>query len=642
MADEFAVIPFALQKDDPKLYALAAGLSMEVAAYLRECGVDVAIAAPGEQDEDSADVKLIAIAEEMDTQQVIEYVEMVAGENEVNKAVSGAIEIIDDDFESAGFILRLRAVNIAGGFELYSGQCKITPSTYKAEFSSCLKDIASVCQLESTDWQPSSDNFKAWVMAMQLSAYATLAGLHALKTEPSQVYELALTAAKLDSKQTRIREHLVDFIRHTELERQTDPKTAATTLETVCGKITPDWDSLFCYGILMMNASEPARAAKTFSLLLDDKFPPEGENKKADAAMMAGIAFNAAERWQEAQRALSVAMKDEENRVDAIVESAKSSAGLGEWTVAERLWQRAVELDPQNEDGWMNLATRAMDYGEIEKALKIFKKVSKLEEPSREAMATIADVFLQIGDLSDAVEVAKRFAEDLPGDALANIVLATAYNKNGRHKLALKSLEKAELCHGVAEFEPIIVRQRRFAKHPEIEELFKKSAANALDGDAAEAALELQGIVEKHEDFVEARYFLGVALRRDEKLSEAEQVFTQLLIDSDLPGCHKELTGICAVQGRSKEALAHAEAALEDMAGEDDPQLFTNLAAALMENDRIDEALKYAQRAEMHMPDDEFTKRVLALLKQKMSKRGLIKNLRAVMKEAWSWKRKKE
>ncbi|MDC1142625.1 tetratricopeptide repeat protein [Planctomycetota bacterium] len=641
MPDEFAVIPFALKKDEPAMYALAAGLSMEVAAWLRQGGVDVAIAAPGEQDDDSVDIKLIALSEEMDDAQVLEYIEMAVGENEVRTAISGVLEP-SVDMLNEGFVLKLRAVNVTGGFGLMADECTVRPDDFAASLGRVLGDLAESCGLDvSESWQPTSSNFTAWLMAVQLNAHATLAGLNVRKTVANDVYELALNAAKLDPKQMRVREHLVDYIRHTELERPSDPMTAGVTLEAVCGKTDPDWDSLFCYGILMMNANDPARAAKTFSILLEEKFPPSGDNKTADAAMMAGIAFNAAERFAEAQRALSVAMKDETSRVAAIVESAKSSAGLGEMAVAERLWQRATELDPQSEDAWMNLATRAMDRGEIENATKIFKKVSKLEDPSRAALATVADVFMNLGDYSGAITVAKRFAEDHPGDALAHVALATAYNKNGRHKVALKALEKADLCFEAEELRPIIARQRRFAEHPEIEDEFKAAAEFALEGDAATAESKLRSIVERFNDFVEAEYFLGVALRRQEKLAEAETLFKRLLIEADIPGCHKELTGISAMQGKKDEALEHAEAALEETSGDDDPQLYTNMAAALMENDRIDEALKFAQRAEMHMPDDEFTKRVLALLKQKMGKRGLLKNLGAVLKEAWSWRRKK-
>lgn len=642
MPDEFAVIPFALKKDNSILYALAAGLSLEVAAHLRSCGIDVAIAAPGEQDDDSAKVKLIAIAEELSTQQVLEYIEMADRDRSVHKAISGAIETIGDDIDSAGFSLQLRAVNILGGFELLSVSGELKPDLFVERFRVLMSELAEACGLdEKTKWQASSNNFSAWLMALQLNAHATLAGLNALKAEPSQVYELALKAAKLDPSQTRLREHLVDFIRNTELERPTNPMAAGTALEAVCGKTEPDWDSLFCYGILMMNGSEPARAAKIFSLLLEDKFPPKGNNKKADAAMMAGIAFNHAERFGEAQRVLGIAMKDEGNRVDAIVESAKSSAGLGELAVAERLWKRATELDPQNEDAWMNLAQAALQHGRHEEGIKMFKKVAKLVDLSREAMIAIADIFMGIDDLTAAIEISRRYVDAHQGDALAHVTLATAYNKKGQHKMALKALEKAELCHGVEEFRSFIIRQQRVAEHPKIEELFKKTAADALDGDAQHAEKALQKIVDEHTDFVEARYFLGVAMRRNDKLSEAEEIFKLLLVESDLPGCHKELTGICAILGRSSEALEHAEAALEETPGEEDPTLFTNMAAALMENDRIDDALKFAQRAEMHMPEDAFTQRIMALLKNRMGKRGLLKNLKAVLKEAWSWKRKK-
>jgi tetratricopeptide (TPR) repeat protein len=249
--------------------------------------------------------------------------------------------------------------------------------------------------------------------------------------------------------------------------------------------------------------------------------------------------------------------------------------------------------------------------------------------------ADAAEFFVVNQRQGDALEAAERYAQEYPGDAIAHVLHASALNASGRHKRALKTLAQAEVCVGAGELEDLITRQRRFAEHPDAEARFRKLAGDAVEDDAEQAEQGLRALLEAWPDFWEARMFLGIALRRQEQWQEARKVLEELRSERELPGIDKELTGIYSVLNEPKLALEAAKRAME--AAPEDATLITNYAAALLENGDVDDALKYAQRAEMLMPGDERTAKVMQLIAIKMKKRGLIKNFRAVFRDAADW-----
>jgi len=145
----------------------------------------------------------------------------------------------------------------------------------------------------------------------------------------------------------------------------------------------------------------------------------------------------------------------------------------------------------------------------------------------------------------------------------------------------------------------------------------------------------MRELIERFPEFWEAHLFLGISLRRLERWQEAREVLEHLKANQQLPGIDKELTGIYSQLGQPEKALECAKQAMD--AAPEDPTLLTNYAAALLENDRVDEAAKYAARAEMLMPGDEPTAKLMELIKLRMTRRGMIKNFAATIKEAASW-----
>jgi tetratricopeptide (TPR) repeat protein len=400
-------------------------------------------------------------------------------------------------------------------------------------------------------------------------------------------------------------------------------------------RVGADWKSHRVRGQLMLAAGDPSQAAKAFCQIIQGRFEAPDQLERQQAALLAGKAFNLADRHLEAQRVLRVAMEAPNLKVDAIVESAASSAAMGEAAVAERLWQRALELEPQSMPARLHLARHYRALGKLENATEQYVSLVKQPGLPREVFADAAEFFVVNQLHEDALLAAERYVDEHPGDAIAHVLLASALNASGRHKRAITALEKAELCVGVSEIDDLLVRQRRFAKHPESETRFRALAGDSVEGDAALAEQGLRDLLAQWPDFWEAHMFLGIALRRQQRWTEARDVLEELRKQHALPGIDKELTGIYSQLGQPDKVLECAKRAMD--AAPEDATLLTNYAAALLENDEVDEAMKYAQRAELLMPGDVPTQKLLELIEMKMRKRGLLGNFRAVFKDAKSW-----
>lgn len=637
-----ALIPFSTRLAEDHAAHIARGVTLELSDWLKARGADPLVLTSAQTDEDGAWRKLVSFADELSAETVTEFVTGLAreGENvsgEFNIAISGVVEPMhaSDTFDR-GIKLIVTVTDIGGAFSRGRFVAEATQSTFRDEVPRLFKEIASALGLNATpDYDPGTRHFQVWLNLLVTRALTLAAEVGAVPRDASGLYEPALQAANLDPACQAVRDRLGELCQVLVLERGFEAKDAAGALEKVMRKVGPDWKSHRVRGQLMLAAGDPSQAAKAFCQLIQGRYEAPAKADRQQAALLAGKAFNMAERHLEAQRVLRLAMDADSLKVEAIVESAASSAGLGELVVAERLWRRALELEPQSISARLHLARYFRARGDIEKATEQYSALVKLPGLPREVFADAAEFFVVNSRDEQALQAAERYADDYPGDAIAHVLHASALNSAGRHKRALAALEKAELCVGVGEMEDLVKRQRRFAEHPDAETRFRKLAGEALEGDALEAEVGLRQLLNQFEDFYEAQMFLGIVLRRQEKWEQARDVLEGLRARNPLPGIDKELTGIYSRLNQPAKVLECAKRAME--AAPEDPTLLTNYAAALLENDEVDEAMKYAQRADLLMPGDDPTRKLLELIELRMRKRGLIRNFRAVIKEATGW-----
>ncbi len=639
---DVALIPFSTRLKEEHAAHVARGLTMELSDWLKDRGIEPVVLTSAQTDEDGAWRKLVSFADELTGDAVQEFVTGLPREGEEADAefalaISGLLEPITDATGlERGLRIAVTITDIAAGYIRGRFVAEPTQTTFTEEMTRLFHETAAALHIDaSTPYEPGTRQYQVWLNLLVTRALTLAAEVGAVPRDANGLYEPALEAAQLDPSCGAVRDRLGELCSVLVLERGFEPKDAVGALERVMRRVGPDWKSHRVRGQLMLAAGDPSQAAKAFCQLIQGRFEAPAQEERQQAALLAGRAFNLAERHIEAQRVLRIAMEAPALKVDAIVESAASSAGLGEAAVAERLWQRALELEPQSMPARLHLARHYRALGERDKAAEQYSALVKLPGLPREVFANAAEFFVVNRMDAQALLAAERYVEEHPGDAIAHVLLASALNSGGRHKRALAALEKAELCVGVSDVEDLVARQRRFARHPESEARFRSLAEQAVEGDAPDAEAGLRELLAAFPDFWEARMFLGIALRRQQRWAEARDVLEELRTHHALPGIDKELTGIYSRLDQPDKVLECARRAME--AAPEDPTLITNYAAALLENDEVDEAMKYAQRAELMLPGDEPTQRLLELIEIKMRKRGLLRNFRAVFKDASSW-----
>lgn len=637
-----ALIPFSTKLAEDHAAHIARGLTLDLSDWLTARGADPLVLTSAQTEEDGAWRKLVSFADELTPDAVTELIlglsadgEELDGEFDI--AISGIVEpLVEADSLDRGMRVTVTVTDIAAGFSRGRFSAEALQTTFRDEMVRMLNDLASSLGLDvSTAYDPGTRHYQVWLNLLVTRSLILAATVGAVPRDAAGLYEPALQAAGLDPGCSAVRERLGELCEVLVLERGFEAKDAVSALEQVMRKVGPDWKSHRVRGQLLLAAGDPSQAAKAFCQLMDGRYVAPMKAEREQAALLAGKAFNLAERHLEAQRVLRVAMEAENLKVDAIVETAASSAALGELAVAERLWRRALELEPQSVAAHLYLARHFRAQGKPDRAAVQYQKLVKLPGLPREVFADAAEFFVVNQLQGPALEAAERYAEEYPGDAIAHVLHASALNAAGRHKRALRALEQAELCVGVSDMEDLIVRQRRFARHPEAESRFRQLAGNAVEGEAAEAEAGLRELLEAWPDFWEAHMFLGIALRRQQRWEEARDVLEELRRKHELPGIDKELTGIYSQLGKPQKVLECARRAME--AAPEDPTLITNYAAALLENDEVDEAMKYAQRADLLIPGDEPTQKLIELIAMRMKKRGMIRNFKAVFKEAADW-----
>jgi Tfp pilus assembly protein PilF len=327
---------------------------------------------------------------------------------------------------------------------------------------------------------------------------------------------------------------------------------------------------------------------------------------------------------------LSRAMKNAELKLDAIIESGVSSVGLGENVVAERLWKRALEMDAGNITAHMRLAHLYIAENKIEEAGDQYVKMLETDGLPREVFADAAEFFFNNRLYDTAITAAKRFAEEYPGEAIAHVLLASSYNATSRHDDARREVDQAELCAGVSTLKDLVLRQRRWAEHPDSEKELHDAAEEVFGESVQPACDRLMALIARYPDFWEARMLLGIALRRAQRWEEARAQFELVLADRSVPAAEKELTGVYSQLGQPKKALEYARRAFD--AQPEDAEIVANYAAALLENDELTDAYKYARRAQMLSPSDDLTRRLIEQIMARSEKRGFLANIKAAAK----------
>jgi len=106
--------------------------------------------------------------------------------------------------------------------------------------------------------------------------------------------------------------------------------------------------------------------------------------------------------------------------------------------------KKAVELAPDNAAAWSNLGALYYMTDKPWDAIAAYKKALELDPNQPAAMINLGTLYLaQAGRLDEAIEALKKAQELDPNNAEVHYRLGIAYNKQGRHNVAIECLSRA-------------------------------------------------------------------------------------------------------------------------------------------------------------------------------------------------------
>lgn len=630
-----AVIPFSSDESDKQAMYVCRGLALELIDWLKQAEVDCILLTSTHVDDDGHHRRLVNFSEDLDTATISEIVNMAQEEQPDDDTDSlPDIQIVFSGYlkrEGENYEVDVQVTDAAGAYARGRTNARITAGGFGREVNSLFLESARLAGVSPPkSYNPGTERLAAWNQLMLTRALRLAGEVGAIGRDVQDVFEPAIKAARLDRSCTAARERLCELAEVLVFERGYDAQKALHALDDVTRLVGPNWRSIQVRAQLLETLGKPAEAAKHYARLLKGEHEAPGEDVRGRAALAAGRSFNAANRHEEAARVLARAMKYEPLRVEAIVESGVASLGLGEGVVAERLWTRALELDPVHVVARLRLAQYYAHQGQVDKAAEQYGRVLEGSEVPREVFGDAAEFFYNNRLFETAETAARRFAEEYPGEAIAHLLCASSLNALSRHEEAGKALDQAELCAGVSTLKDLMLRQRRWAEFPQTESRLQEAAEHVFTEKVALAADMLGKLAAQHPDFWEARMLYGIALRRLERFEEARVEFEAVLTGRSVPSAEKELTGVYSQLGQPEKALECARRALDQ--NPDDAELLANYAAALLENDELTDAYKFARRAQDLAPDDELTRSLIEQILARSEKRGFLANLKAAAK----------
>ncbi len=638
MSDEnvrAAVIPLSSEEGDKTAALVGRGLALEFIDWLKLAKVECVLLTSTHVDDDGRQRSLVNFSEELDTQTVSDIVSMAQEEQadddsddvpNIQVVFSGYLKRVGENFD-----VSFHVTDAAGAYPRGSAQAHITAGQFGSEVASLFSESAKLAGLDtSARYNPGTARLAAWNQLMVARALRLAGEVGALSNDLPDVFDPAIKAARLDRTCTAARDRLCELAEVLVFERGYDPQKALRAVDDVTRLVGVSWRSVQVRAQLLEALGKPAEAAKHFTRLLKGENAAPTPDLQARAAFAAARAFNQAGKHDEAERLAARAMKFEELKVEAIIESAVAYLGRGEKSIAETLWLQALKLDNEHIGARLRLAHFYAADNKIEQAGEHFSRVIALEGVPREVFADAAEFFFNHKLFDAAIKAARRFAEEYPGEPIAHLLCASSLNALSRHDEARKELDQAELCAGVGALKDLVTRQRRWADHPEAEKRLHAAAERVFTETPDGVAEELLALVKEYPDFWEARMLLGIALRRLEKWEEARLEFEEIIKDRSVPAAEKELTGIYSQLGDTTKALDFAKRAYD--AQPDEPEIVANYAAALLENNELTEAYKYARKAENLSPSDEITKKLIEQILAKSESRGFLANIKAAAK----------
>jgi tetratricopeptide (TPR) repeat protein len=190
-------------------------------------------------------------------------------------------------------------------------------------------------------------------------------------------------------------------------------------------------------------------------------------------------------------------------------------ARTGATAEADEELEAALKLQDGSWGCLLRLARLAETAGQLETARSLLLQAGTLRPNEPEVLTALGKVSLELDLPDDAVESLSSAAKMRPDHEPTQYLLASAYTSSKRYSEALRILDVLAVRHPADALFPYSV-----------------GAVLYLSGDYAAAERELRKSLTLDQRGVGALYYLGLTLRKQKRLTEAEDVLHTLLRQS--------------------------------------------------------------------------------------------------------------
>ncbi|MCH2170020.1 tetratricopeptide repeat protein [Myxococcota bacterium] len=295
-----------------------------------------------------------------------------------------------------------------------------------------------------------------------------------------------------------------------------------------------------------------------------------------------------------------------------LVESERNQEALA---VAQ--WM--TEDDPDSLRAKLALAGAYQQLGMGEEAEGVLQEVLTADPGNLRISSALARSYRERGDYEQEIDLYRRLLELHPNHHLTQIALAEAYMKSDDLERSIEAFEAIKRHHpsdmrsivrlGFLEYEARNWRdaqenfERFLQEHPEeFEVVYFLGRVHRRLGDETQAMAEFDRIPPDHKNFADARVEIASIYERRGEYSEALLEVQRASQVSPSRSLDLYATQLRAKAGDFDGAVAYLEGLLAEQPSDD--ELLYNLGVVYGEAKRVDESIRYMQRAIQENPEN--------------------------------------
>jgi tetratricopeptide (TPR) repeat protein len=317
------------------------------------------------------------------------------------------------------------------------------------------------------------------------------------------------------------------------------------------------------------------------AVLLDE----QGEPFDANAAHLLYQIYSESGRREEALAVAVAMVREEPDSLRARMALAGAQARLGRDAEAEATLRDALELDPGNLRVYGALARSLRERGDRDDEIALYRELLAIYPHHRTTLIALGEAQMAMDDLDGAIATFEEVERRHPDDVRSAVRLAYLYYEARRFA---ESAERFERAH---------------AANPEEHEItFFLGVVRRRAGDGAGAIAAFEQIPPEDEQFADARTQIAA-------IYEQNGDYPRALAEVELATSHapSRALDLYAATLRSKAgdfegAVAQLERLLTEAPTDD--ELLYNLGVVYGEAKRVDESIRYMQRAIEQNPEN--------------------------------------